>query len=378
VAIGNGSNTLPPGFTTGSAYLPKGEGEATLYEAEKFVATYIPFGASLSVGDNSTLHCGDCHTVGQWKPGSSTSADGSATTAAIGAHGSNNEYLLRNSLGTDALHNSLTYVCFNCHVAGLNTGTFKTTGAGFGLLHPVQNKNQVLGYATAHAVSAFHIQCIADSALNINNAAVPQGFANLSSDRLQKSWEGDRVKIYDFTPAPGATATPPAGGSDAGSGHLTGIACSNCHNSGLRSSFGGIHGGDNTYTDGLGRTQKSYRFMPGMGNYRYAPPGGWDGKDVSDPTLVTQATSGVGAGKPMGGCYTNGGTGSQDRNISDGIAYGACNHHGTSTAQTTAGGQAAGFRTTYGGGTAATPTASEPTVREATAGNALVTRPLKY
>src|SRR6185369_6866880 len=253
------------------------EGEATLYEAGKFVATYIPLGATQNVADNSTLHCGDCHTVGQWAAGTSTNADGTATTAAIGAHGSANEYMLRNSLGTDALHNSLTYVCFNCHKAGLIVGSTGTVAnAGFGQLHPVQNKNQVLGYATAHAVSAFHIQCQADSADNTGNSngvyAAAQGGGPVPN-RLISSWEPDKVKSYDYLNAPGATAALPAAatstswigtasGSDNGSGNITGIACTNCHNSALRSGFGGIHGGDNSYTDGLGRGQKSYRFMP--------------------------------------------------------------------------------------------------------------------
>jgi len=376
-------------FPTPTTYATagKGEGEATLYEANKFVATYIPLGATQNVADNSVLHCGDCHTVGQWKAGSSTSADGTVTSAVIGAHGSANEYLLRNSLGTDALHNSLTYVCFNCHKAGLNVGSTGTAGvtAGFGLLHPVQNKNQVLGYATAHAVSAFHIQCQADSADNTgtNGAFYQAEFGGGAvPNRLVSSWEPDKVKAYDYLPAANATAALPAttatgsgwlgaaGGSDNGSGNITGIGCTNCHNSALRSSFGGIHGGDNTYTDGLGRVQKSYRFMPGMGNYRYAPPGGWDGKDVSDQRFVVQDTAAVVAlrGKPLGGCYTNGAaTATGDQNP----GYSACNHHGTSTIAT------------YGGGTSTNSNTStsltwEPTVREATAGNALVTRPIKY
>jgi hypothetical protein len=420
---------------TGLTYEPAGPeegGEATLYEAGKFVASYIPLGASQNVADNSTLHCGDCHTVGQWKVGSSTSADGSATPVAIGAHGSANEYLLRNSLGTDAIHNSLTYVCFNCHAAGENAATAAAWAeqvaekliadsvapvsgsalnplgkyipapvpswkAGWNALHPAVFAGQFTGYAAPHAVSAMHAQCLADSADNINDIANPRGFNNFSSNRLQKSWMNTGVKIYDYVPAAGATAAAPAGGSDAASGNLTGIACINCHNSGLRSAFGGIHGGDNTYTDGLGRTQKSYRFMPGMGNYRYAPPGGWDGKDVSDPTLLTinnplypgtpgsrtdQAVGYPGAsGKPMGGCYTNGGVGAagSDLNNSGGVTYGVCNHHGTSTAASAAAaGRPASFRTTYGGGTTGNPTTYEPTVREATAGGTLVTRPLKY
>jgi hypothetical protein len=220
---------------------------------------------------------------------------------------------------------------------------------------------QVSGYATAHAVSAFHVNCQADSSWTTG-----------TTNRLAISLSGNTDRTLDYLPAAGATAVLPASGG--ASGNITGIACTNCHNSGLRSSWGGIHGGNNVYTDGLGRVQTTYRFMPGMGNYRYAPPGGWNGRDTSDPTLVTQAGAGVGAGKPMGGCYTNSALTGSDPNT----GYGACSHHGTSTAQTTADGQAAGFRTTYGGGTASTPTASEPTVREATAGGTLVTRPLKY
>ena len=412
------------GFGSGLTYDPAGPeegGDATLYEAGKFVSSYTPLGASQNVGDNSTLHCGDCHTVGQWKAGSSTNADGSATSVTIGAHGSANEYLLRNSLGTDALHNGLTYVCFNCHKAGQEAsgatlwaekvaegvingstaivgGTYQNTAdglpgvavpvnaaavliptwkAGWGSLHPTAFAGQLTGYATSHAVSAMHAQCLADSANNVG-----------ATDRLAKSWQPHGVKDYDYLPVAGATATAPAGGSNAGSGNLTGIACTNCHNSGLRNGFGGIHGGDNTYVDGLGRTQKSYRFMPGMGNYRYAPPGGWDGKDVSDATLLTAnnplastGNSGTGfpgkSGKPMGGCYTNG---AADTNP----GFSSCSHHGTSTAAFTPGarptvsGATATFRATYGGGTTGSPTTFEPTVREATAGGTLVTRPLKY
>jgi len=83
------------GFGTGLTFDPAGPeegGDATLYEAGKFVATYTPLGATQTVGDNSTLHCGDCHTVGQWKAftaadgvNSTTNAAGALTTVAIGA-----------------------------------------------------------------------------------------------------------------------------------------------------------------------------------------------------------------------------------------------------------------------------------------------------
>jgi hypothetical protein len=443
-------------FGTGLTYDPAGPeegGEATLYEGGKFVSTYIPLGASLNVADNSTLHCGDCHTVGQWKIGSSTTADGSTTPVAIGAHGSYNDYLLRNSLGTDVIHNNLTYVCFNCHKADIKVArvawaekvaeglinnsvapavlsynnTDPTTGlttvvpitsytarwfpswkAGWNSLHPNVLAGQFTGYNTAHAVSAMHINCLADSADNIASAGIAgRGvkFNGMSSMRLYGAWQATGVRVYDYIGAPGATATVPTSGgivsgSNTTNGNITGISCINCHNSGLRNGWGGIHGGDSTYTDGLGRTQKSYRFMPGMGNYRYAPPGGWDGKDTTDPSLMTvnnplssTGNGGTGfpgaSGKPMGGCYTNSANPATNSNYDadpnpgqNGQAFSTCNHHGTSIAksQTTINptGKAANFRTTYGGGTTANPTAFEPTVREATAGGTLVTRPLKY
>jgi hypothetical protein len=373
--------------TAGNSGETVGLDDRTLFEAEKFVAGYTPLGATQSVADNSVLHCGDCHTVGQWTAGSSKSADGSATTVVIGAHGSANDYLLRNSLGTDALHSSQTYVCFNCHIGGevvaatdalwaelvadgeiSSTVVKPTWRAGWGATHPNVIAGQVEGgYVTAHAVSAFHAQCQADSSNQVGSAGTP------AAQVLSRVWfsngGGHKDRNLDFVPASGATAAFPATAAEGG--NITGIACTNCHNSGLRSSWGGIHGGDNTYTDGLGRTQKTYRFMPGMGNYKYAPPGGWNGKDVTTNTaLVTLPGAGVGANKPMGGCYTNS---AADANN----GFSSCAHHGTST--TVSGGLTAiGWPAGKGGGTASSPTAAEPTVREATAGGVLVTRPLNY
>jgi hypothetical protein len=389
IAVGNtdlDGNAIPASAFDSTNQAAVGLNDKTLYEAEKFVSTYIPLGASQNVADNSVLHCGDCHTVGQWKAGSSTSADGSATTAVIGAHGSANDYLLRNSLGTDALHSSQTYVCFNCHIGSdvvvandalwaelvadgeISSTVIKPTWrAGWNATHPNVIAGQVEGgYTTAHAVSAFHAQCQVDSSNQVGSAGTP------SAQVLSRVWfsngGGHKDRNLDFVPASGATASFPAAAAEGG--NITGIACTNCHNSGLRNGWGGIHGGDNTYTDGLGRTQKTYRFMPGMGNYRYAPPGGWNGKDKTNTALVTLPGAGVGAGKPMGGCYTNS---AADANN----GFSSCAHHGTST--TVSGGLTAiGWPAGKGGGTTSTPTASEPTVREATAGGTLVTRPLKY
>ena len=119
----------PSTFAAVSSATYPGE-RKTLFEAGRFVSTYTtladaagePTGhnGGQTLGDDSTLHCGDCHTVGQWKAGSAKNGDGSATTVAIGAHGSANEYLLRNSNGTDALHRGAKY---NYGPANMASGT---------------------------------------------------------------------------------------------------------------------------------------------------------------------------------------------------------------------------------------------------------------
>src|ERR1039457_5033993 len=120
-----------------SGFGPKSPGSRkTIYEANLFTSAFTTLNGT-SLGDDSQLHCGDCHSVGQWATGSAKNRDGSATGAPVGAHGSQNEYMLRTANGTDALAaantatqptltydaNGLvnnaasngTYVCFLCH-----------------------------------------------------------------------------------------------------------------------------------------------------------------------------------------------------------------------------------------------------------------------
>ncbi|RII25647.1 MAG: hypothetical protein CXR31_13845 [Geobacter sp.] len=80
----------------------------------------------------------------------------------------------------------------------------------------------------------------------------------------------------DLVWTPGSTGAARASGN----GHITGIACLNCHDGNV--GFGGIHGFPNaTYTAGVG-THSKRRFMPGSGLYKYAPSitltgdAGWD------------------------------------------------------------------------------------------------------
>ncbi|MDR3580996.1 MAG: hypothetical protein P4L44_13630 [Oryzomonas sp.] len=419
--------------------------------ASLFNASYVPLDTALagaSIGDDSQLHCGDCHTVGQWKVGSSTNADGSATTAAIGAHGSNNEYMLRNTKGTDKLAGLGTFICFNCHndKAGGNTnggyysGAYwnNTTGkwvTATGSLHlsihgggsSVQygsgsgciensyglaftdfssavhnNKSWAASWASPTNGSSILIGSggVAQNAVNGTGNNVPGTDAKIN---FQNVLNGTQYVFFDASGNfAGLYASMATGGSflpgyaNAGNGNPSNLAtgsgnpganpvdlvfdadgtiintnyfagtgrnhfsggnifgngCLNCHNVG-RTGFGGIHGGNLTYTTGyaagvdhevtgqaaVAETQSTYRFMPGLGNYGYVPAG--SGKEeatyTSDPstgigTVVTPASvavtgkaaweawNGVGT-STEGGCYTN-------SYAKQNAGWSGCNHHG--------------------------------------------------
>lgn len=239
---------------------------STIFSAGKFNAQYKPLGDTLVVADDSLLHCGDCHTVGQWKPGSATNMNGTATTVAIGAHGSNNEYMLRNTIGTDEKHtgvvttstsigaNDLTkpyLVCFNCH-------KFQTYGSTYGASSG--------GHANEYAKED---RC--NGPYNTINTA----FGNMAgAERIQS--------VITINTSNGTLQGETFG-------NMLGIQCANCHNSGVSANniFGGIHGSKTqTYTDGMGNTTKHERFLPGLGNSMFVPGvrGGFTGGTLATYT----------------------------------------------------------------------------------------------
>jgi hypothetical protein len=288
-------------------------GQSTLSDGGLFT-NYTPLGATATVGDDSQLHCGDCHTVGQWR--ASDVGSSQYNQAAIGAHGSNNEYMLRNNLGTDALHNGTTYVCFNCHndnagitAVGAIVGGIANTAATAGGYYAGYNAAGASPKA-AHLAS-LHTGTNADfqsTAGNTGNAISATG--RLGGNMFQLNNTGAAV-------SKGAVA-----------GNITGIACINCHNSGLRSALGGIHGGNTTYssvsvgTAPANAQQKPYRFMGGMGNFRYTPPSN-DLSNVANPNKPQSSQTGT--------CYTN-------TNTTDNAGYSSCNHHATGTTNLRQGG----------------------------------------
>ena len=248
---------------------------STIYDAGRFNSTYVTLGdaagetvtrnGGTSLGDDSTLHCADCHTVGQYRV-----ADvgvKSNNNAVIGAHGANNEYLLRNNAGTDARHIGLNgaavagapyLVCFNCH----NLTTY-TTGSHAGELDTTYECNGP--YDT---------------------------FGNYTASGT--------ARLFSRTTA-GVIARPAP--AYQGYGNIFGIQCANCHNSGADNGYGGIHGSKiPTYTDGIGNTTKHRRFMPGINNTMFVPgtKGGWTGGTVATYKSYSGNRNGTGTGKTSG------------------------------------------------------------------------------
>jgi hypothetical protein len=261
----------PSTFANNSSQTLQGA-RSTIFDAGNFNANYVPLentggeaaprtGAA-GLGDDSTLHCGDCHTVGQWKPGSSVSADGKPTPVAIGAHGSNNEYLLRNSIGTDERHtqnafttdaaNNVTYtnpdgaflVCYNCHAYNKYGSIFLQTGVVGGHVGEYDAAGRCNGIGNTLPFNGYTTGTATDGT------------------QFESRFEGPISKF--------SSPAPYAGEQNPDFGNIFGIQCLNCHNS--NGFYGGIHGSRvNTYTDGMGNTTKVERFLPGLGNAKHVP-----------------------------------------------------------------------------------------------------------
>jgi len=246
--VSKGGTIVDAAFTANSSAAMPGK-RSTIYDAGKFNSTYITLvdaagesgarNGGTTLGDDSTLHCGDCHTVGQYR-----AADVGVkpyNNAVIGAHGSNNEYLLRNNAGTDARHIGATtttqdgtkpyLVCFNCHA--------------------------LVTYAVnSHAGEE-------ESTSNCNGYA--NTFGNYTATGLARLTSRNSAGVPVSSP---------------GFGNIFGIQCAACHNSGLNNGYGGIHGSKvQTYTDGMGNTSKHFRFLPGINNIMFVPgtKGGFTG-----------------------------------------------------------------------------------------------------
>ena len=304
-------------FANNSSALLQGV-RSTIYDAGNFNALYVPLGTSAAtvattgLGDDSTLHCGDCHTVGEWKAGVATNAAGQLNTVAIGAHGSNNEYLLRNNLGTDERHTQSAYtlnsannvvtqtnpngaflVCYNCHAFSKYGSTYVGTGADAGNAAGSEMNNP-----QSHAGEY-------DQDGRCNGTSNTLSFAGYTTGKAT-----DGTQFLGRINGNGALATGEQ--NTGGMGNIFGIQCLNCHNSGIGNAYGGIHGSANNtswngvnpnasvtggaYIDGMGNTNKVERFLPGLGNAMHVPGtlGGFTGgTTVASYSYTTTSTKGV-------------------------------------------------------------------------------------
>ena len=346
-------------FASNSSALLQGQ-RSTIYDAGNFNSLYVPLAnaggeaaprtGAASLGDDSTLHCGDCHTVGQWKPGTAVTftTDGSNGTvatnlvsAAIGAHGSNNEYLLRNFNGTDARHTARAYlvgnaagtvlnpftglpipngafvytnpnspflVCYNCHNIA-NYGAYLATGLNGGNAAG----SEVVGNIQAHAGEY-------DETARCNGAAETIPFGGYTTGKATDGTQFSGTNNTRLFGTPGVNSAPAPypgeqalGGTDGGD--IFGIQCLNCHNSGIGNAYGGIHGSANNtswndgvvthnpdpsitggaYIDGLGNTTKVERFLPGLGDAQHVPGtlGGYSFTTASPGATVSLAAGAI-------------------------------------------------------------------------------------
>ncbi len=312
-------------FANNSSSILKGA-RSTIYDAGNFNALYSPLGTdgtdATGLGDDSTLHCGDCHTVGQFKVGSSDTANGSPTPVAIGAHGANNEYLLRNTLGTDQRHtqnayvvsstNVVTYtnpggaflVCYNCHAytkyGSIYVGTgLNTIGTGVGVqphAGEYDASNRCNGVGDTIPFNGYTTGKATDGTQFVTRFAGTAGAVATTVNGAPTTLQFSSPAAY-----PGEQPTSP--------GNVFGIQCLSCHNSSVANAYGGIHGSaknmntvsqnvdpsvtGGAYIDGMGNTTKIERFLPGLGNAMHVPGtlGGFTGGTTAGPITNTNVYS---------------------------------------------------------------------------------------
>jgi hypothetical protein len=232
--------------------------------------------------------------------GVATNAAGVLNTVAIGAHGSNNEYLLRNSTGTDERHTQSAYL----------------VGNGTTILNPADGTvipNKVVVYTNPNGALLVCYNCHAFSkygsvfsatGLNTPALSVGQPHAGEYATGSRCNAQGNTIPFNGYTTgkltdgtqfgsrflgpiSKYSAAAPYVGETNPDFGNVFGMQCANCHNSGLGNAYGGIHGSANNtnrtdqvvdpsvtggaYIDGMGNTTKVERFLPGLGNAAHVP-----------------------------------------------------------------------------------------------------------
>jgi hypothetical protein len=227
-------------------------------------------GSDATLGDDSPLHCADCHTVGQYAAKGSVAYNNAKAAyagyttynrVAIGAHGSNNEYMLRNTKGTDELHVAAN---FNLTALAASGNDYKFSNPGSPFLvcyncHAFQTYGSVLGLHGHAGEYAKGNRCNGE-----NNT-----FAGYTTGTLTNF-----ANVSNFNKGRLYNASIGNGSSGNGGGNIFAIQCANCHNSGPENKFGGIHGSRiQTYQDANNVQQPARRFLSGLGDWKHVPMG---------------------------------------------------------------------------------------------------------
>ncbi|HEY6871685.1 MAG TPA: hypothetical protein VI298_03040 [Geobacteraceae bacterium] len=283
-------------YADGTSYV------GTMADTGKFITTYKPLvdanadgtytNTFTKLADNAQLHCGDCHTVGQWAARGTaafqaySAAFGPGVTryykTAIGAHGAKTEYMLRNGKDGDNAIQPQYPVCYNCHSEKLYSSGNATaakvtvgTGAGNPALGLTREQSLVLynytgfrkagglmyqsstnsnypyyqlgaaasNYAGHDGVSQTSLTSHCDG--DDNNTAGLTGLARLNSASSGTGLKETNAQFLTYTSGKAAGGTPSGG-------NALGIKCLNCHNSGdgHLPGYGGIHGNAFRTSDG--------------------------------------------------------------------------------------------------------------------------------
>ena len=311
--VSKGGTIADATFTSNSSATLPGA-RSTIFDAGRFTTNYTTLAnaggetgtrnGGSKIGDDSTLHCGDCHTVGQYKANAALNADGTPASAAIGAHGSNNEYLLRNNIGTDQRHIGPQYtsasvviptgqpylICFNCHA--------------FNTYYGANGHASERGGANEDCNGSFNTRAEPNGALS--KLVPPTVYTGIGTDRLMSI-----VTVANNANGTSGVAGGLYGAETTGHAHtmgnIYGIQCANCHNSGVDNGYGGIHGSkSNTYTDGIGNTTKHVRFLPGLDNVMFVPgtKGGYTGGTTATYVNYSGNRNGSGTGATSGQTFS--------------------------------------------------------------------------
>jgi predicted CxxxxCH...CXXCH cytochrome family protein len=180
------------------------------------------------------------------------------------------------------------------------------------------------GYSSHGSANEYLLQTATEENPTVEHLAITSYVCQKCHSSTVYTTTGTHVgNSSDYQPQSNTTAVGSArlSNTSKGKGHITGIACLNCHDGDV--GFGGIHGFPNaTYTDGAGLTQNKRRFMPGAGLYKYVPSATISGDGAWDMATPDNKCYTLGTATSMSACTQHsGGTSDGSRNVRRPVTY---------------------------------------------------------